>query len=233
MSDPAMVVLHDWELDLCVDDVLRAQGADPAVVRARRPKLVSIAEAALQEGTPLMEPVVIFRQFDVESFRHETLHLAGGHALSGELIAQHLAPATKVVVAVCSVGKRLEEYASSVVTSSTIQGLALDGVGSAAAEALATEACRHFEKSAAKENLEISLPLNPGMKGWPLAEGQPQIFAALDTAQVDITLRPNLLIQPRKSLSMVLGLGPNINRGGRICDYCSMQETCRYQNHGD
>jgi hypothetical protein len=36
---------------------------------------------------------------------------------------------------------------------------------------------------------------------------------------------------PRKSLSMVVGLGSDMERSGRACDYCSMQETCRYQDH--
>jgi hypothetical protein len=30
---------------------------------------------------------------------------------------------------------------------------------------------------------------------------------------------------------MMIGIGPGLNSGERICDYCSMRETCRYQGH--
>ena len=231
MKNGRMDVLVDWTLSLDVDDVLRGQGADPAVLRARRPKLVAAAERALQEGQELVEPVVVYRKLVVESLQHERLGLAGGYDLSGPLIAQHLAAAREIVVMVCSVGRTLEEYASEAMATSAVHGLALDGVGSAAAEALATEACRRFEEEAAQQGFEITIPLNPGMIGWPVAVGQPQIFALLDTSGAGITLSPSNLILPRKSLSMVLGIGPDVNRGDRVCDYCTMKDTCRYQDH--
>jgi hypothetical protein len=35
---------------------------------------------------------------------------------------------------------------------------------------------------------------------------------------------------PRKSLSMVVGVGPEMVQGASACSYCSMQATCRYQD---
>jgi hypothetical protein len=51
-----MPVLRDWELALDADKVLWGQGADPALVRVRRPRLVAIAEATIAEGRPLLTP---------------------------------------------------------------------------------------------------------------------------------------------------------------------------------
>jgi hypothetical protein len=218
-------------LALDVDGVLRGQGADPAIIRQRSTRLVAAAERALEEALPLLDPVVAYRRLAVESFRHRHLALSGGYSLSGELVAQHLAPAQEVIVLVCTVGKALEEYASRAVATSGVRGLALDGVGSAAAEALATQACLHFEEEAAARGLSVTLPLNPGMIGWSVAEGQSQIFAILDPAVIGVTLSYGHLMLPRKSLSMVLGIGPDVDRVGRTCDYCHMRETCRYQDH--
>ncbi len=54
-----MTVRRDWRLDYDVDDVLRGQAADPAVVRVRRPLVVELAERALTNGRDLIEPAVI------------------------------------------------------------------------------------------------------------------------------------------------------------------------------
>jgi hypothetical protein len=228
-----MQVLTDWTLNLDVDGVLRGQGADPAVIRSRSPRLVAVAEEALAEGLPLIEPMVAYERFEVESFRHQRLQLAGGHTLSGSLIAEHLPPAQHVIVMVCTVGRTLEDQASEMIASSTVRGLALDGVGSAAAEALATEACRRFELEAEARGEEVTIPLNPGMIGWPVTEGQAQIFAMLDTKKLGVELSPSAMMSPRKSLSLVIGSGPDVAREGNSCDYCNMRETCNYGSHYD
>jgi hypothetical protein len=36
---------------------------------------------------------------------------------------------------------------------------------------------------------------------------------------------------PRKSLTMVMGIGAELQSAGKTCDFCAMRETCRYQDH--
>jgi hypothetical protein len=81
--------------------------------------------------------------------------------------------------------------------------------------------------------METTIPLSPGMIGWSVAEGQSQIFALLDAAEIGVGLTEHGVMIPPKSLSMVLGIGPNMGTAGSTCDYCSMRETCRYQDHYD
>lgn len=225
-----MPTLGGLEIAFDADAVLRGQGADPAVLRQRSPDLVQLAEQALQEGLPLLEPQVAYRRCAVEQMRHERLLLEGGGFLSGSLIAQHLGGAREVIVLVCTVGAALEEYASEVMRDDILRGLALDGVGSAATEALANAACLHFEREAQAAGLQTSIPLSPGMLGWTVDEGQPQIFSLIDGGEIGVTLTESAVMIPRKSLSMVLGIGPQMV-AGRTCDFCTLRETCRYQEH--
>lgn len=226
-----MPILRDWELKLDVDRVIRAQGADPVVIRSRSPQVVHLAQKALQEGGPYLQPAVLWETFPVDSLRHERLLLHGEKFLQGQLIAQHLAGASQVIVMLCTIGHLLEEHASHVMNDDLAYGLALDGVGSAATEALANEACHLFEEQAQGEGLKTTIPLSPGMVGWTVEHGQAQIFALLDGETVGVRLNSSGVMAPRKSLSMALGLGQDVGQLGSTCDYCSMRETCRYQDH--
>lgn len=225
-----MPVLHDWELILDVDQVLRGQGADPAVIRQRSPRLVQLAERAIEEGTPLLKPAMLYQRWAVEGIRHEHIHLEGDAQLQGKLVAQHLAPAREVLVILCTIGVDLEKKVSQVMQEDTAYALALDGLGSAGVEALANAACRRFELEAVAAGLETSIPLSPGMLEWPVEQGQPQIFNLLQAEDIGVRLTPSSVMIPRKSLSMVIGIGESMVTG-TTCDYCSMRDVCLYQDH--
>ena len=99
-----MPLWNAQDLDFDIDAVLRGQGADPGVIRARSPRLVEIAGRALEEGRALLQPQTLFRELDVEALRHERLVLDSGLFLSGELVSNHLGPAERVVLILCTVG---------------------------------------------------------------------------------------------------------------------------------
>lgn len=226
-----MAVLRDFDLRVDVDQVLRGQGADPDIIRARRPQLVAAAERALAEGAADLEPIAAYGQMPVESLSHDRLVLVGGRALRGPLIAQHLGGAQRVVAAVCTIGPRLEERSRQILSEDPVLALALDGLGSAAAEALAALVAHHFEVVAAAEGLETSLPLSPGMVGWPLAEGQAEVFALVNAREAGVTLTETGMMIPRKSVSFVLGIGVGVATQASACDFCNLRQTCRYQDH--
>ena len=223
--------LGNLNVELDVDAVLRGQGADPVILRARRPALAQLAEQALQEGGPLIEPRVICKEFTVQAFRHEHLLFEKGEQLSGKLIAQHLAQARKVYVLLCTVGSSIEQYAAEMWSTSATYSLALDGVGSAAVEGLANAACRHLEIFEQERGWQTSIPLSPGMIGWSVVEAQPQIFHLLEGEDIPVELSVSFIMIPRKSLTMVVGAGPELSNTGRTCDYCNLRDVCRYQDH--
>ena len=226
-----MQTLRDWDLMLDVDQVLIGQGADPKAVHERSPHLVEIAQRALVEGQSLLEPLVIYRRLAVQGLKHERLELDGGTTLIGRLIAQHLALAEQVVVILCTIGDGLENRISEVMTTDPPYGLALDGFGSAAVEALAADACNYFGEQTAAKGMERTIPFSPGMVGWSVEEGQKQIFDIFSDHEIDIKLTSSGMMVPRKSISMVLGLGADLANTGRACDFCNMRETCCYQDH--
>jgi hypothetical protein len=95
---------------------------------------------------------------------------------------------------------------------------------------LATLACNMVEKQAAGQGLQASIPLSPGMIDWQVADGQRQVFDLLDAGQIGVRLTAHAMMSPRMTISQVVGLGREMIQG-RTCDFCSLRETCRYQDH--
>jgi hypothetical protein len=214
-----------------VDAVLRGQGADAAILRSRRPGLVKVAEKAMQDSFSLLAPKVVYQEFKVEGVQHDRLLLQGGRRIDCKLLAQQLAAADRVIVILTTIGMNLEERVSEIWDSDMVYALTLDGAGSASVEALANAACLYFEQRAAEEETQVSMPFSPGMVDWSVSEGQPQIFQLLGEAGSIVQLTPNSIMIPRKSLTMIMGIGAELKSSGRTCDFCTMRETCRYQEH--
>lgn len=225
-----MPILPQLNLQLSVDTILKNEGIDPHVARTKNPMLISIAERALQVGEPLLEPVVAYRRLRIKSLKHEQVFLEDSGLLSGKLIAQHLGPARQAVVMIATIGRALESYASAVMVQDPAYGFALDALGTAAVESLTVSACCYFGELGSGEGMHTTIPISPGMDGWSIERGQAQIFSLVEPQEAGVTLTSSGMMVPQKSLAFVIGLGEDVENGGRICDYCSMRWSCRYQD---
>jgi hypothetical protein len=225
-----MPLLTNLEVNLDVDRVLRAQGGDPVAIRGRSMRLVETAVRALKEGLPLIDPVVAYQTYRVKRIQHERMELSGDKFLHGKGIVKMLSGSEKIVVLLTTIGISLETYTRIMLEQDPSYGLALDGVGTAAIEALSINACSLFGEQAEAEGKESTIPFNPGIEEWTVEEGQRQIFNLINPSEAGISLTSSGMMVPQKSLSQVIGIGENVDSGGRICDYCSLRMSCRYQD---
>jgi hypothetical protein len=223
--------LRDWALEIPIEDIIRMQSADAGEVIQRNPILVQMAEKALTKGSSLLTPAVHYRVLRVEQLRHERLQLEADIELHAQLLAEHLKSAKYVVLAICTIGAGVEQLAKEQFSENPVYALALEGFGSAAVETLATEFCAYIDNEASQLGMTSSIPLSPGMIGWPVDEGQRQIFGILDASEVEVQLTASSMMLPVKSISLILGVGEEMGVGGSTCDYCSMRERCHYRNH--
>jgi 5-methyltetrahydrofolate--homocysteine methyltransferase len=223
-------LLTEWNLEIHVDDILRSQGADPAVLRARSPRVVEAAERALIAGVPLIEPVIACRTLKVRKISHEKVVLDKEGYLTGKLVSNQLAGAREAVIMIGTLGRALESYAAAVLPVDGPLGLALDSLGTAAIDILIKAACAHFAEKAEAHGYETTIPLSPGMEGWDFATGQKQIFQLVDPEEAGIYVTAGGMMVPQKSLTAVIGTGEYVSTGGRACDYCAIRNSCRYQD---
>ena len=218
-----------WRRSLDVNAVLRAQGADPDVVRRRSMRLVTLAERALRDGLPLLKPSVIQRRFHVESASRDGIRVQGGAALTGDLVAAELGSSRAIVILAVTVGEGITRLASSRMRTEPALGLALDGLGNAAVEALANVSVAAVAADARSRGWGAGLQLSPGMVGWPLESGQRELFALLPDGG-PIRLTCSGMMRPHKSLSMVVGVGPGVSVRASTCDYCAARTRCRHRS---
>jgi hypothetical protein len=70
-----MPILDAWDLQLNIDQVLRAQGANPDDIRSRRSDLVNTIEKAISIGKHFLHPRVLYEKYPVVNFVHDRLEL--------------------------------------------------------------------------------------------------------------------------------------------------------------
>jgi hypothetical protein len=215
-----------FPLSLGVADVLRGQGIDPD--RAR-PPVVSAAQEVIVEAQALSAPAALYTILPVRDFRHQTVVMEGGAVFEGPLVARALAGATKVAVAVCTVGPALEERVAALMASGDLLwAMALDGAGVAALGKVSQVVGERMCDEALAHELRTGMRASPGQEGWPI-EQQRVLFGLLPAEQVGIRLSESCMMLPRKSVSFVVGLGPEMRADAVTCDFCSKRERCNWR----
>jgi hypothetical protein len=225
-----MTLITGWPLEIQIDDILRAQGMDPGNSKSRKPALTAAAERARMEGISLLHPAAVLREVGIREHRHNRVILENEGELSGPLVARHLAGAYRLIAVICTIGDELETIVSQKLKDEPLYALALDGLGNAAVECLSQAVCQHIGEQILTEPNAASTPLSPGHPEWPVDIGQPEIFNLMDAATAGVTLMPSSMMVPKKSMSFIVGIGPNMEQTG-MCEICSLKETCRY-THG-
>jgi len=228
------MLLDAWDLSgITVDLILWAQGADPEVIRSRRPQLVKFAERAMAEVDVFVKPVLVYHEVAAPVLSEDDLVFEDRFSWGG--LAPHcFLNADTVVLMVGTIGADLEAKVSALMHVEPAYALAVDALGTVALDVLERAALNYVKVSAAAQGLRVTKPFSPGIAGWPLAEGQQQIFALLDPVEVQaigLTLLPSAQLHPKKSFSLALGVGQDVQEDGHLhfCDTCALRATCAYQ----
>lgn len=228
-----MPVIRDIPITLDMERVLRYQGIGERS-NLQPQSMDLLAELlAIVNDSHLLEPAIAYELHPINKMQHNQLRLENGAVLHGTLLPSLLTSARELAAVVCTIGPRLEEKVAYYFASNEpLRGLMLDGIGSAAVEALSQEACRFVEREAASYGYRASGPLNPGMSGWPISD-QWHLFRLAPAEQIGIRLTSLAVMVPRKSMSMVIGMGAELPawKQGEACSRCNLKETCPYKVH--
>jgi hypothetical protein len=191
MDDRAVAL--DLVIDLDQDEVFRALGYPQG---ARRSARVARRLAELwPDATGMLRPRGCYR-------------LLGGDLAAASGMP---APAECVAVALCTIGRELEDEGRRLsAAGQVLDALLCDAVGSAAAEATAEALNAQLCSVGRAEGLHAAPRVSPGYGAWETRR-QSDLLALLPAAELGVSLTTGLMMVPRKSVSFAVNLEP----GGR------------------
>ncbi len=214
------------QVSLEVSHILEGQGVPPSKAS---PAVVAVAQEVLAEAQSLLAPAALYTLLPVRAVEHEQIHLDGGAVFAGPLAARVLAGASEAVVAVCTIGPALEERSAALFAAGyPLQGLAMDGAGTAAVRLVAGAVGVRICDEATARGLSVGMSADPGQEGWPITQ-QRVLFGLLPAEKIGVRLTDSCLMLPRKSVSFVVGLGPDMRADAVPCDFCSKRERCHWR----
>ena len=200
------------------------------------PWMVAAAEESVVLSQKLVAPAAIYAEFPVQGVSDGQVTLVtneSGTAANRQLTlgpkADLLAPADRVMAAVYTLGSKLEKRAHELQASGeALLAYMLDSVGVLTLGAVGEVLQSKVEARAAELGWGVSPVLSPGsLVGWPL-QGQQQLCALLPLEKIGVRLSDYYVLEPHKSVSMVIGLGAGYESHsvGSVCRYCSLSDTC-------
>lgn len=225
-----MPIHKDISLSLTPDNILRRQGIRQ---RSSRPEIAAITEKLLAEmyKLSLLEPVAAYNICPISEVSHDRVSLDNGVEIGSTSLISLLSDSRELAVVVCTIGPKLEKQVTEYLGGrEPLQGLLLDGIGSAAVDSLAQESCKLIQNEASLRGCQASSPVSPGIPGFPITE-QWQLFRLVPAEEIGVRLAASGLMVPRKSVSMVIALGEHmtIRKQGEACTHCNLSKTCHYK----
>jgi len=210
---------------------LRGQGTGK---RAKlQPELVDLCRELLAAVNELhwLEPAIAYEFYPISAVYPDRLLLEGDTVFSGRLLPSLVAEARELGVVVSTIGPRLEEEVAGYFRrNEPLRGLLLDGIGNAAMDSLSHQVCQFMSREASSRGYKASSPLSPGMPGWSITE-QRRLFRLVPAEQIGVRLTSAAMMGPRKSTSMVVGIGPDMPAWTEAegCNRCGLKRTCPYK----
>jgi hypothetical protein len=221
-------VLLDVPVRIDRDEVLRFQGYKKGR-DVPSEDVLALFDEALALGEELMRPRLVYRSVPVARLSADLIE-AGGQRLHIPDIGRLWGPIAAVGAGICTIGDAVEARVSALFEERELPlAVMLDSVGSAAAESLAECANDLLCQAALAEGLKVTNRISPGYAGWETAE-QAALFGLCPGAPIEVTLNDACVMTPAKSISFMVGLGPDarVDHYFTQCRRCWMRD-CAYR----
>jgi hypothetical protein len=224
-------VIRDIPLSLKTREVLRREGfRGQTKVRPEIKSLILELLASVKK-THLLEPAMAYEIYRITEMSHWQVILEDNFVVSSPLLPSLLPEAKELAIVVGTIGPKLEEQVTDYFNrGEPLRSLLLDGIGSAAVDSLAQEVCKFMTAKALSRGYQASSPISPGMPGLPITE-QWQVLELANATEIGVSLTATGVMVPRKSTSMVIGIGRQMKTWTRAeaCAHCNLQKTCLYR----
>lgn len=166
-----------------------------------------VLEAAFKSAETKIQPQGVFRTDRIKEKSNETITFTSTSSVfRGRSITKLLSPCFAAILTAVTIGMELEELIHNETLAGNLEkALALDTIGSEAAEAAAESLNSHLISLTRQEKLSLTKRYSPGYGDFTL-DNQIQFFRALSLSDLEISIDKNFVLTPRKTITAVIGV---------------------------
>lgn len=184
--------------------------------------LLSLIDGLILKCTLLVEPRAVFVVYDSVTYNRgrQSIVISGVTFHTDRIVFQSLKKSAAIVIFAATCGLKIETLARQLMNDGyALEGLIVDLIGSELAEAIVEHLHQYVEQWAKELGDKVSNRYSPGYCNWPVSEQQ-QLFSLLNGNNCGIVLNENSLMTPIKSVSGIIGIGPNLKKAAYQCKVC-------------
>ncbi len=149
--------------------------------------------------------------------------------LTGKIVTNYIKSASSLAFFIFTAGKEIELRSKKYFDDNDpMKGYVYDVLGSETVEAAVEKMLVELEERMLVMELNLTNPYSPGYCGWPVND-QFKLFSFFPEKYCGITLSDTALMHPIKSISGVIGIGPDVKKHPYACQICDAQ-NCIYRD---
>jgi hypothetical protein len=188
----------------------------------------ALVDRYIEECTRIMTPLGGYVLAEsVEPDSSEEIAIEGIRFHAGKIIHKMLKNSETYAFFLVTIGPEPERLARDLLANGEfLEGYITDLVASALVDAVADQVHEALRKVALTRNMKVTNRYSPGYCSWDVAEQQ-KLFKLFLENTCGISLSESSLMSPVKSISGIVGIGPDVKFNAYTCEICPMK-TCTF-----
>jgi hypothetical protein len=219
-------IIKNSDIHVNPEDIIRLLGGQEGSVDTYASALV---DQYIEKCRKVMSPsagYVLIESLEPESA--EQIAIEGIHFQTGNIVHKMLRHSEIYALFLVTAGPEPESLARDLLEKGEyLEGYITDLVASAMVDSLADQIHDQIRKMAASTNMKVTNRYSPGYCSWDVAEQQ-KLFKLFPENSCGISLSESSLMSPVKSISGIVGIGPNVKFNEYTCEICPMK-TCHFR----
>ena len=191
-------------------------------------RILSRYSQVLNDANRLLEPIAGVKFLPSHAVQALIARIKEVLPATWKILVPFQRTAARAYLVFCTIGPRLEEEVRrSSHEGEVARAFIMDTVGSVAVAKYSKYINLLISQEAAARGWESGMPIMPGTRGIDL-ELQRILFDIVDAKQIGLRVTKQNILVPLKSLSMIIGVGPEVTIGsaGHDCKICPKMNKC-------
>jgi hypothetical protein len=222
MNNKPVILTPDYaSIKPSLSEVATIMGYSPGTEPSFVPEMVGILLEEAPSHVSAAGCYSVFEIVEIKAPQGLILH-SSGNLRCGSKIARQIIGSDSFALFITTAGNSFDAWIKSKASGGDVLAEYLcSSIGSVIADKVADVIQEEINSYAMEAGKGITNRYSPGYCSWNVRE-QRDIFDLLPSDKIGVTLTPSFLMKPIKSVSGIIGIGPDKKPGPYMCDLCNM-----------